>query len=323
MAQTPGGFRMSAYLQEKVAYVGQKEVYEEASDSLLMLAGLRVTGKQIERLCHHYGALYEAQSTEPVVASCTEPDQCYAMVDGSLLLTKDKDLDTGKLRWREMKLGRVFKVRHHMALSAKRNWIYESRYTAHFGDSDTFFEKWAGEVDPLCSVIVLGDGARWIWDRVSAFWPQARQILDYYHCKEHLFEFARVCLQAAVFADEAAMQQWVSEQETLLFSDAVEEVIRRIAEIDSGSEALAEAQSKLLHYYGSNQERMRYGSYRRLGYLIGSGPIESAHRYVIHKRMKLSGQRWTIHGAQAVANLRVAYASKQWVSVRELIRKAA
>lgn len=314
---------MSAYLQEKVAYAGQKEVYEDASDSLAKLAGLSVSGKQIERVCHYYGALCETQSREPVKASCIEPDQCYAMVDGSLLLTKDKDLDTGKLLWREMKLGRVFKVRHHMALSAKRNWIYESRYTAHFGEADTFFEKWSGEVDPLRRVIFLGDGARWIWDRVSAFWPEAVQILDYYHCKEHLFAFARVCLQQAVFADQASMQQWVSEQETLLFSDAVEEVIRRIAEIDSGSEAVAEAQSKLLHYYGSNQARMRYGTYRRLGYLIGSGPIESAHRYVIHKRMKLSGQRWTIKGAQAVANLRVAYASKQWSRVRELIRKAA
>lgn len=314
---------MSAYLQEKVAYVGQKEVYEEASESLLLLAGLCVSGKQIERVCNHYGALWEAQSREPVAASCTEADECYAMVDGSLLLTKDKDAQTGKLLWREMKLGRVFKVRHHMALSAKRNWIYESRYTAHFGDSDTFFEKWAQDVDPLGRVIFLGDGARWIWDRVSAFWPEATQILDYYHCKEHLFEFARVCLQATVFADQAMMQQWIKEQEALLFSDAVEEIIRRIAEIDSGSAVVAEAQSKLLHYYGSNQDRMRYGTYRRLGYLIGSGPIESAHRYVIHKRMKLSGQRWTIKGAQAVANLRVAYAGDQWSRVRQLIRKAA
>jgi len=314
---------MSAYLQEKVAYAGQKEVYEEASDSLLKLAGLHVSGKQIERVCHYYGALCEAQSRAPVAVSCTEPDQCYAMVDGSLLLTKDKDAQTGKLLWREMKLGRVFKVRHHMALSAKRNWIYESRYTAHFGDSDTFFEKWAREVDPLRSVIFLGDGARWIWDRVRAFWPEAVQILDYYHCKEHLFEFARVCLQAAIFADKMAMLEWIKQQEALLFSDAVEEVITHIAEIDAGSAVVAEAQSKLVHYYGSNQERMRYGRYRQLGYLIGSGPIESAHRYVIHKRMKLSGQRWTIKGAQAMANLRVAYASNQWSKVCQLIRKAA
>lgn len=314
---------MSAYLQEKVVYSGQKEVYEEASDSLATLAGLSVSGKQIERVCHHYGALWETRSTEPVAASCTEADQCYAMVDGSLLLTKDKDADTGKLLWREMKLGRVFKVRHHMALSAKRNWIYESRYTAHFGDSDTFFEKWARDVDPLCRVIFLGDGARWIWDRVSGFWPEAVQILDYYHCKEHLFAFARVCLQAAVFAEEASMLAWIKEQEALLFSDAVEAVMRHIEEIDSEREAVAEAQSKLLHYFGSNRARMRYGTYRRLGYLIGSGPIESAHRYVIHKRMKLSGQRWTIKGAQAVANLRVAYASDQWSQVLQLIRKAA
>ena len=314
---------MSAYLQEKVAYAGQKEVYEEASASLATLAGVRVSGKQIERVCHHYGGLLEVQSTEPVAASCTEADACYAMVDGSMLLTRDQDPETGRLLWREMKLGRVFKVRHHMALSARRHWIYESRYTAHFGDSDTFFEKWAREVDPLRQVIVLGDGARWIWDRVSAFWPEAVQILDFYHCKAHLVEFARVCHQAGVFREEASMRAWISAQEGLLFEDAVGTVMEHIAVIDAAGEAVAEAKSKLLHYYGSNRTRMRYGTYRRRGYLIGSGPIESAHRAVIHRRMKLSGQRWTIKGGQAVANLRVAHAGAQWSRVRTLIRKAA
>ncbi len=57
---------MSPYLQEKVVYSGQKEVYQEASDSLAMWAGLCVGGKQID--CHHYGALCEAQSTEQLVA---------------------------------------------------------------------------------------------------------------------------------------------------------------------------------------------------------------------------------------------------------------
>jgi hypothetical protein len=51
---------------------------------------------------------------------------------------------------------------------------------------------------------------------------------------------------------------------------------------------------------------MYYGSYRRRGLLIGRGPIEVAHRYVIQQRLKRVGQRWTLSGVQQVAHLRVA-----------------
>ena len=50
---------MSPYLQERVCFVGQKEVYQEASTTLDELVGVAVTAKQIERVCHHFGALLE------------------------------------------------------------------------------------------------------------------------------------------------------------------------------------------------------------------------------------------------------------------------
>lgn len=68
---------------------------------------------------------------------------------------------------------------------------------------------------------------------------------------------------------------------------------------------------------------MYYQTYLQKGYYIGSGAIEAAHRHVIQKRLKLSGQRWTAQGLQQVANLRVAYLSNQWESVQIAIRNAA
>lgn len=323
LAETGLGFRLSPYLQEKLLYLGQQEVYQEAAATLEHLLALSVSAKQIERLCHTYGALYEHEAFAPAERACSEPDRTYAMVDGSMLLTKDKDETTGRLQWREMKLGRVFKLRDHLELGPDRGWIRESQYVAHFGGSDRFFEKLAPVVDPLQEVVFLGDGARWIWDRVEAFWPEAVQILDYYHCKEHLCAFAKVALEAGVWSDPSAMEAWVAAQEALLFSDQVEAVVAEIGALSCSTEASQAAQAKLLGYYGRNRERMRYGRYRRLGYMIGSGPIESAHRGVIQRRMKLSGQRWTVAGGQRLANLRVAYASGQWSQVQRLVRMAA
>jgi hypothetical protein len=66
---------------------------------------------------------------------------------------------------------------------------------------------------------------------------------------------------------------------------------------------------------------MYYQTYRSRGLLIGSGPIEAAHRLVLQKRMKLSGQKWTKKGAQAVANLRVVHLNQQWDRVINLINQ--
>jgi hypothetical protein len=66
---------------------------------------------------------------------------------------------------------------------------------------------------------------------------------------------------------------------------------------------------------------MDYKHYRQLGgRIIGSGAIESVHRTVIQKRMKLSGQRWSKKGAQNMLNLRVTYMNDQWSKVIQLTK---
>jgi len=68
---------------------------------------------------------------------------------------------------------------------------------------------------------------------------------------------------------------------------------------------------------------MNYKLFRSQGLMIGSGPMEAAHRTVIQTRMKRSGQRWTPNGAQAMLNLRVIRQSNRWSCVTELLRHAA
>ena len=45
---------------------------------------------------------------------------------------------------------------------------------------------------------------------------------------------------------------------------------------------------------------------------IGSGEIESAHIYVIQKRLKLAGAFWAEENAENMLALRVARANKEW-----------
>ncbi|GMU97113.1 MAG: hypothetical protein AMXMBFR50_26280 [Ignavibacterium album] len=187
------------------------------------------------------------------------------------------------------------------------------------GGVEEFFQKVDYYALAMKKKIFVADGAKWIWNYVETFYPESIQILDFYHTKEHLCEYAVERIQ-----EQQARQQWIDEQIILLFEDRVEEVIRNIkAKPLKSTQKEKHLRRKLINYYESHKKPMRYKSFQNAGYLIGSGPIESAHRAVLQKRLKLSGQRWTKKGAQQILNLRTANLSGDWLMVQKHIRKAA
>lgn len=221
-------------------------------------------------------------------------------------------------RWKELKVGRVFAADALLPENEHRNFIHNSGYVAHLGECEPFFDKLSLLTDPLPNMVWIADGARWIWRWVAEQYPGAVQILDrpatrYFHAKEKLCEFAQLA-----FPEEPTRKEWIQKQEDLLFEDQVALVIANVSLMSLKGQP-KDKQQALLKYYQNNEHRMRYGTFREQGYLIGSEPIEAAIRHLIQQRLKLSGQRWTIAGAQQVANLRVAEKSGQWQKVVQLI----
>ena len=162
-------------------------------------------------------------------------------------------------------------------------------------------------------LIFVSDGAIWIKHWIEDAFPDAVSILDYYHACEHLHQFS-----STYFSDKHQEKQWVSEQKELLLQSEVLRVIQNIEQLAANTK---EAQ-QLIAYYQSNQERMDYQRYKQIGCgIIGSGAIESAHRTVVQKRMKQSGQRWSIPGAQHMLNLRVIRKNRQWNKIIQLIKQ--
>jgi hypothetical protein len=102
-----------------------------------------------------------------------------------------------------------------------------------------------------------------------------------------------------------------------LLKGEVKTVISNIKRIGSNSEKAAQ----LINYYHTNENRMNYQDYVKIGCgIIGSGAIESAHRTLVQKRMKQSGQRWSWKGAQNMLNLRVVRKNNDWNKVIELTK---
>ena len=305
---------MSPYLQTKVSYVGQKEVFSEGADSLLELSGIEVTAKQIERVCHHWG-----EQIAPIIEQSTlntlerAKGLHYVMVDGAMVLSREDS-------WKEVKLGRIFRSEDMYKLGNEENsrgWIKSSNYTAHLGNCHDFYDKFSNKVDLLKEFICIGDGAKWIWNWCKDNYPKAIRILDYWHATERLWKFIKL-----LYTCKKKQAAWIAKQETLLWEDKVEDILSNIASITTKKKTAIEDQKSILTYLTNNKDKMLYGTYKANGWLVGSGPIESAHRTVIQKRLKLSGQRWTLRGAQQVLNLRVAHKNDNWNKVIQLIAMA-
>ena len=164
-------------------------------------------------------------------------------------------------------------------------------------------------------LVFIADGGTWIKNWVEDSFPDAVSVLDYYHACEHLCNFSNT-----VFLDDELKNKWVENQKELLLESKTYEVIENIRTLGGKSDAA----DKLINYYLVNASRMNYKLYKSIGAgIIGSGAIESAHRTVVQKRMKQSGQRWTKKGAQNMLNLRVLQMNGQWGKVEQLIRNAA
>jgi len=304
-------------MQGIICKVGQSVVFEEGSEMLKELLGLDVPAKQIQRISEYFGEKFEnlvKSNCEAVIPQIPtkDADLIYVMVDGSMVCTR------GEQRWREIKLGRIFNGNQVIDIQENRREIIRSTYVAHLGSSDEFFTKFERYLIPYMRKIIIGDGAAWIWKWAEDNYPGAIQILDYYHAKEKLVNFSRL-----QFLDEKISEKWIDQQSQKLLEDKLDEVILEIETCKAISKEASLAKSKVLSYYHEHEDRMSYKTFRDQGFLIGSGPIEAAHRSVLQQRMKLSGQRWSISGGQAIANLRCYQKSDSWQIVKKLITAAA
>jgi hypothetical protein len=316
MSQTPMGFKISAVLQESLCRLGSKLTFREASEELTALLRIEINAKQVERVCHCYGEQIDQIDWEQAYSSGVQLKMpfkdcspVYCMADGSMLLTRED-------KWKEIKLGRVFSESSHVdRISKNRGGITKSTYCAHFGRSSEFWERFVNEIPINRKLVFICDGAKWLWNNIEASYPKCIQILDFFHCKEHIFDFAKLYFGK----NEKAITEFVGQIIEFLMNKKVNKAINALKELPIKTKVKQKQKENLLNYLINNEKRIDYGTFIENGYLIGSGPIEAAHRDVLQKRLKLSGQRWTIRGAQQIANLRVCEKSGKWDRVISLI----
>lgn len=321
------GTAFSPGVRRLMGRVGGKEAFAAGRRDLEELAGIRVQTKAVERVAEALGAEVEAVArTErtAVLAGKVVPlkpvPKLYIAVDGTGVPVVPHETDgrpgkdaSGKAKTREAKLGCVFT---QTRLDAKGRPLRDEASTSYVGAIETagafgprlYAEAVRRGVQRAAQVIVLGDGAPWIWGIADEHFSGAIQIVDLYHAREHLADLGKLLLGPG----SAAAKSWTAARREELDAGKVEAVVAVLGRLRPRSPDTQEAVRTTIGYFETNAERMRYARFRGQGLFVGSGVVEAGCKTIVGLRLKQSGMRWTVRGANAIIALRCADLSGRW-----------
>jgi Uncharacterised protein family (UPF0236) len=335
--------RTTPGVQEVIGYLCARLTFEEAAETFSRFLPLKMTARQAQNLMEPVGKAL-AEEEEKVLKDLFEQaahkhtsaqeqqellisksiERLYIEMDGimerlrrgTVEMEASENTRKGDV-YRELKVGVIFEAERGRERSelAPDVWIdtpkqgsmrYVARRTAK-GDFDQLLYGLACQLglSQAKQIVVLGDGAPWIWKQAEEHFPGAVQIVDLYHAEEHVWQVAR-----AVFGPQTeAAAVWAKDACDLLVHGKIEELVAAIAALPPIAPNPGESRSvpeKAVDYFTTNAERMRYQTFRAQGMHIGSGIAEAACKTVVATRLKRSGMRWTPDGLDALLPLRTS-----------------
>jgi len=270
----------------------------------------------------------EEQQTKEIERLYIELDGVLArMRRGSVPMEQEERHRKGDV-YREIKAGAVFRAERgskrselvpgvYVDTPAQDSMRYVARRTAKGGfDWLLYHLAEQGGLSQAQQVVVVGDGAPWIWHLAAEHFPGAVQILDLYHAKEHVWDVAH-----AVFGPgTAAGTAWATHACSLLEEGQSEALVSAIAALPPIPPEPGQARScpeRAVDYFTINAQRMRYPIFRAQGMHVGSGVAEAACKTIVSTRAKRSGMRWTPEGIDALLPLRTSVLNGAYDSLWE------
>lgn len=155
--------------------------------------------------------------------------------------------------------------------------------------------------EEMVRLCVVGDGADWIWKNVQALFPDATQVLDYFHCSEYLHRMAY-----AQYGHTLQALEWVEATLSRLYLGQVGAVLGGLRRMQPTSDEAAKAIENSWIHLHEHRGHTHYGKFRRGGYPLGSGGIESSNKFICHVRLKRSGAWWYETNSNRMLALRCA-----------------
>ena len=317
--------RFTPRVEELLARLGSTVDFAEAVDLLHLVLGLRVSEATLRQRTYAAGtaALAVEAATQQAVQAPTSLTDSPARLQLSIDATK-VPLVHGA--WTDVKLA-VFAdlVPGPMAEDGcPTTEAVHLSYVARWEPAEQFGQTITPEaqrrgLDEAGVVVSPNDGGEWIQGNLDLVAPQAVRILDPAHAIEHLGQIA--ALVYGLDTDEA--RAWVTRQYQTLRETGPAPVLAELARCQAQGPCAspppcpdglppATYLAREVAYFEKRAAQLDYATFRRLGYPLGSGIVESGHKVVVGQRCKGAGQHWATHHLNPLLILRCASCNDRW-----------
>lgn len=317
---------VTAGLGSLLALAGVEASFEEGRRKIQRYLGIEVSDNTIRKETELFGQL-QAEEEQEWIAKSQDPaylqervrqavkrqERIYGSLDGVMTPLKGEWRELKVVCWYQAERVTRSKPRRHHGKRSKQQEEMQTKnitYATDQQDAESFGKLvWATgcqrEAESYAEIVFIADGAAWIWHLVEQYYPNAIQIVDWYHACAYLAPIA----QAAFPNDPQANQTWLEQTREDLWQGRIQAVLAACQAV----EALApEPVRKAISYYTNNEKRMHYAQLREQGYLIGSGTVESACKQIALLRLCCAGARWSKDGLVQTAKARAAWLSDAW-----------
>jgi hypothetical protein len=316
--------QMSPALEEKLAFTATLTGSYEAAAQVAGKWGSEVDDSVVHALVQRAGRKAETQTQERLKQPPQESQPqrrasqlALLMVDGWFARFRGpgwgkKKTKQERVKWHEIKNGVFYLHEQAGRTEGGRGVIADKTVVRTQGDSTDLgrrlhWEALRGGLGRAKEQLVLGDGIPWIWNLKANRWPEARELLDFWHGGQHLWGLGR----AYHGMDEAKAKPWVEKRLHRLRHGRDQSVLKEIRTLKASRSQTGEMVKKEKNYFAGHAQRMNYKEIAERGWPIGSGPVESSCRQD-QCRFKRPGQSWTPSGFGNLSALDQARRNNHW-----------
>jgi hypothetical protein len=314
-----GASELSPLVQEMVSYLGGHMPFVRAQDYLTRYQGIHISHDAVNDTTVMVGQVLREQQEEAIRRAWEEyelpeceatipPQRLYVSADGINYLMPDgqgKEIKVAAVyetEERQNKRGEteVHAVDIEYVVATDPEALARAAYLVAVKRGAELAEE----------ITVLGDGASWIWNRITPMFPQEKvtEVVDFYHASEYIWNAGH-----AVWAQGTEQaKDWGEEQCHALKHDGPDGVLQALRTLCPADTSQPEPVTKAITYFENQGRRMDYPTYVHRGLQIGSGSAESAVKQVVGARINQAGMRWAPEHAEAVAHVRAAILSNRW-----------
>jgi len=321
-------FKITPAAMLRIAYWAQNQCsYQRAEETISEVMHFHMNDDTIRQVCNYVGHFvfhndcmkadkaFSMLGSAKLAFPMDREGVLYIQTDGAALNTRLKDADGST--WRENKLGEVFSsadIHYWTDKKGKRqHQILQREFVSYVGPAAEFKKHLLAcalrrGYGSFRDTVILSDGATWIRNMVDEIFPDAQQILDFFHLCENVNTFAKHIFNM----DATKYVPWAANVCNKLKASQGHEVLRELAPLQN--KVPTDCPVNLYSYIANNIRNIDYAAYEQRGFFIGSGSIESGNKTVLQDRLKRSGMRWNISTAQAMLTLKTKAESNLWHS---------